>query len=350
MSEDILVEKKNGLGLITLNRPKALNALNHSMIQRMHNTLLAWENDHEVLAVVVQGAGDKAFCAGGDIRGLYDSMTSGSAAHRDFFRDEFALNEYIYRYPKPYIACMDGYVMGGGMGIAQGARYRVVTERSKVAMPEVAIGYFPDVGASHFLSRCPGRIGEYLAVTGITLGAEDALYSNLADWFLPHDQVPVLLEKLQQLTTASAVNEQITQCLLGLGAKQTADDAPLAQVHSLIDDVFLLTHVQNIMDALDVKASQGNAWCADTSALMKKRSPIAMVASLKLIRLGKQLGITECFKLELALNTHWEHVGDFVEGVRALIIAKDNQPQWRFQLSELTQDKTHGLLPLLIAQ
>jgi len=150
MSDDVLFEEKNGLGLITLNRPKALNALNYPMIQRIHEALLDWEKDPQILAVLIRGEGDKAFCAGGDIRSIYESITSGDDEHTHFFRDEYALNEYIYSYPKPYIALMNGYVMGGGMGVSQGASFRVLTERSKISMPEVAIGFFPDVGGSHY--------------------------------------------------------------------------------------------------------------------------------------------------------------------------------------------------------
>ena len=279
MSDEILFEKKNGLGLITLNRPKALNALNYSMIKLMYKTLKDWESDQEILAVLVKGEGEKAFCAGGDIRSIYESITSGSDMHAHFFRDEYALNEYIYTYSKPYIALMNGYVMGGGMGISQGASFRVVTERSKISMPEVAIGYFPDVGASHFLSKCPGSIGEYLALTGVTLDSEDALYANLADWLLPSSNIPAFLEQLERLNANIPASEQLVTILLNLGARNTPLNASLESNCDVIDAIFSLDAVEEIIAALEQAAPNGNVWIAETVGLMKKRSPIAMVGA-----------------------------------------------------------------------
>lgn len=347
MSDEILFEKKNGLGLITLNRPKALNALNYSMIKLMHKTLKDWEGDHEVLAVLVKGEGEKAFCAGGDIRSIYESITSGSDEHAHFFRDEYALNEYIYAYSKPYIALMNGYVMGGGMGISQGASFRVVTERSKISMPEVAIGYFPDVGASYFLSKCPGSIGEYLALTGVTLDSEDALYANLADWLLPSSNIPAFLEQLEQLNANTPASEQLVKILLNLGARNTPLNASLESKCDVIDAIFCLGTVEKIIDALSQAAPNGNAWISETAELMKKRSPIAMVGARETVHRGKHLSISECFSMELALSTRWIEVGDFVEGIRALIIDKDNSPKWAFTLPELTEQKIQKLFPLL---
>ena len=347
MSDEILFEKKKGLGLITLNRPKALNALNYSMIKLMHKTLKDWESDQEVLAVLVKGEGEKAFCAGGDIRSIYESITSGSDMHTHFFRDEYALNEYIYTYSKPYIALMNGYVMGGGMGISQGASFRVVTERSKISMPEVAIGYFPDVGASHFLSKCPGSIGEYLALTGVTLDSEDALYANLADWLLPSSNIPAFLEQLERLNANTPASEQLVTILLNLGAPNTPLNASLESKCDFIDAIFSLNAVEKIIAALEQAAPNGDAWIAETAELMKKRSPIAMVGARETVHRGKHLSISECFSMELELSARWIEVGDFAEGIRALIIDKDNSPKWAFTLPELTEQKIQELFPLL---
>jgi enoyl-CoA hydratase/carnithine racemase len=347
MSDEILFEKKSGLGLITLNRPKALNALNYSMIKLLHQTLKAWAVDTEVLAVLIQGTGEKAFCAGGDIRSIHESITSGGNEHAHFFRDEYALNEYIYSYPKPYIALMNGYVMGGGMGISQGAGFRVATERSKISMPEVAIGYFPDVGASHFLSKCPGSIGEYLALTGVTLDAEDALYANLVDWILPSENMGSFIEKLQSLQANTAASTQVVDILKSLGARNTPNESSLAPKHQLIDSIFSLPRVEQVISQLEQAAPNGPAWLAETAELMKKRSPIAMVGALETIHRGKRLSISECFEMELALSSRWVEVGDFVEGIRALIIDKDNSPQWAYTLPELNEQKVQSLFPLL---
>ena len=186
---DVLIEKRNGLGLITLNRPHALNAINLEMVKTMFTTLKTWEHDDEVKVVLVKGAGEKAFCAGGDIRTVYESLKEGRSDHLTFFAEEFELNQYIYQYPKPYIALMTGYVMGGGMGISQGASFRIVTAKSKISMPEVGIGYFPDVGGSYFLSRCPSAIGLYLGITGVIASGEDAVYANLADWVIEDEKI-----------------------------------------------------------------------------------------------------------------------------------------------------------------
>jgi enoyl-CoA hydratase/carnithine racemase len=347
MSDEILFEKKSGLGLITLNRPKALNALNYSMIQSLHKTLQAWELDPEVMVVLIKGEGEKAFCAGGDIRSIHESITSGGDEHSHFFRDEYSLNEYIYSYPKPYIALMNGYVMGGGMGISQGAEFRVATERSKISMPEVAIGYFPDVGASHFLSKCPGSIGEYLAITGVTLDAEDALYAHLVDWILPSEKISSFVEKLQNLSSDISASPQVRDILVGLGARHTPTNAALAEKREFIDRIFSLPGVEQMIAQLNQTASNGPAWLTETAELMKKRSPIAMVGALASIRRGKHLSISECFDMELALSNRWIEVGDFVEGIRALIIDKDNSPKWAYTLSELDEKKVQSLFPLL---
>ena len=347
MSNDIFFEKRSGLGLITLNRPKALNALNYPMIQLMHQTLKEWERDPEVLAVLVRGEGEKAFCAGGDIRSLYESITSGRDEHAHFFRDEYDLNEYIYRYSKPYIALMNGYVMGGGMGISQGASFRVATERSKISMPEVAIGYFPDVGGSHFLSKCPGSIGQYLALTGVTLGAEDALYAHLVDWILPSEQLARFQECLEALDQQKSTADQIKVILLDLGARNKPHNAQLMERQELIDATFSLGSVGQIIARLDQLAANAPAWIGETAELMKKRSPIAMVGARETVSRGKHLSISQCFAMELALSSRWIEVGDFVEGIRALIIDKDNSPQWAYTLAELNEQKIRELFPLL---
>jgi enoyl-CoA hydratase/carnithine racemase len=174
---------------LTLNRPSSLNALNLPMIRLLRQQLKAWQNDPEVIAVVLRGAGERAFCAGGDIRSLYESFRAQDGLHLTFFEEEYALDHYIYTYSKPILALMDGFVLGGGMGLVQGASLKVITERMKMGMPETGIGYFPDVGGSHFLSRLPGELGTYMGITGNQIRAADALYMGLADWCLPSEKL-----------------------------------------------------------------------------------------------------------------------------------------------------------------
>ncbi|MEH6368413.1 MAG: 3-hydroxyisobutyryl-CoA hydrolase, partial [Pseudomonas marincola] len=181
----VLAEVRNRIGHLTLNRPDGLNVLTLPMVRLLAERFEAWKNDPNVLAVVIRANGEKAFCAGGDVRAIYNSVKAGETEHEVFFAEEYVLDQVIHAYPKPVVALMDGLVLGGGMGLVQGATLRVITERTKMGMPETAIGYFPDVGGSYFLSRLPGELGTYLGVTGLQVRAQDALYARLADYCLP---------------------------------------------------------------------------------------------------------------------------------------------------------------------
>ncbi|MES2184766.1 MAG: enoyl-CoA hydratase/isomerase family protein [Pseudomonadota bacterium] len=339
----ILAEVRSGIGLLTLNRPAALNALSLQMVQDMHRQLRAWADDGAVQAVVVRGAGEKAFCAGGDIRALYDSYRAGDGMYLQFFEEEYALDLYIAEYPKPYIALMDGYVMGGGMGISQNATVRIVTERTRLAMPEVGIGYFPDVGGSYFLPRLPGRLGLYLALTGVQIRAADALYAGLADLWVPAAQLPELVQRLQGLDWRGGGDIQAAVAALVADMQPAAaEPAPLAAVRAAIDRHFSLPDVAATMASLAAQAAevaQGGAakdsdpalatWAADTHALMARRSPLAMGVTRALLSRGASLPLAACLRMELALDRQWFARGDFMEGVRAVIVDKDQQPRWR---------------------
>lgn len=325
---EVLAEVRNHIGHLTLNRPAGLNALNLGMVRSLTAQLQAWADDPQVYAVVLRGAGEKAFCAGGDIRSLYDSFKHGDALHSDFFVEEYALDLAVHHYCKPVLALMDGFVLGGGMGLVQGADLRVVTERSRLAMPEVAIGYFPDVGASYFLSRIPGELGVYLGVSGVQIRAADALYCRLADWYVDSARLADLDHQLDQLQWRHAPLKDLQGVLAKLAVQQLPD-APLAALRPAIDHFFGLPDVASIVEQLQqVTVADSHEWALATAQLMQTRSPLAMAVTLEMLRRGRRLPLEQCFALELHVDRQWFERGDLIEGVRALIIDKDKTPRW----------------------
>lgn len=329
LQDEVLADVRNHIGHLTLNRPAGLNAITLDMVRSLTAQLQAWADDPQVYAVVLRGAGEKAFCAGGDIRSLYDSFKNGDSLHADFFVEEYALDLAIHHYRKPVLALMDGFVLGGGMGLVQGADLRVVTERSRLAMPETAIGYFPDVGGSYFLPRIPGELGIYLGVTGVQIRAADALYCGLADWYLESTRLTDLDQKLDRLQWQDSPLKDLQGVLAKLAVQQLPD-APLAALRPAIDHFFALPDVPSIVEQLQqVTVADSHEWALNTVALMQTRSPLAMAVTLQMLRLGRRLPLEECFALELHLDRQWFERGDLIEGVRALIIDKDKTPRWR---------------------
>jgi enoyl-CoA hydratase/carnithine racemase len=330
--QQVLTSIKNKIGFITLNRPKALNSLSLSMVRVLTQTLLDWRNDQQVRAVVIRSNSEKAFCAGGDIRFFHEVGTrtpkDGSSLLEDFFSEEYALNYLIHHYPKPYIALMDGIVMGGGMGIAQGGgpgRLRIVTERTRMAMPEVNIGLFPDVGGSYFLSRLPGQLGVYLGLTGETIHAADALHANLADIFIPSVQLPSLFEMLTSITESEA-GEAIHSFAAPFRELANPNDSRLKAQQPLIERHFAQNDVRGITASL---AQDDDPFALQTLAVMLKRSPLMMCVTLQQLRRGASLDIADCLRMERTMVRHCFEHGEALEGVRALVIDKDNTPQWR---------------------
>ncbi|MBM6442110.1 MULTISPECIES: enoyl-CoA hydratase/isomerase family protein [Pseudomonas] len=325
---DVLAEVRNHIGHLTLNRPTGLNALTLDMVRTLQRQFDAWAQDPQVHAVVLRGAGEKAFCAGGDIRSLHDSFKNGDTLHQDFFVEEYALDLAIHHYRKPVLALMDGFVLGGGMGLVQGADLRVITEKSRLAMPEVGIGYFPDVGGSYFLPRIPGELGIYLGVSGVQIRAADALYCGLADWYLDSSKLATLDEKLDQLQWRDTPLKDL-QGLLAKLAVQQLPDAPLAALRPAIDHFFALPDVPGIVEQLrTVTVADSHEWATTTADLLETRSPLAMGVTLEMLRRGRRLSLEQCFALELHLDRQWFERGDLIEGVRALLIDKDKQPRW----------------------
>jgi len=343
MSE-LIVETRGRLGLLTLNRARALNALSLPMIRELTRALLAWRDDPQVLAVAVRGMGKEgpfgAFCAGGDIRFFHEAAHAGDPVLDDFFTEEYTLNHLIHTYPKPYIAFMDGIVMGGGMGISQGGSLRVVTERTKMAMPETLIGLFPDVGAGYFLSRCPGRMGEYLALTGHTLVGHDAVTVGLADGFIESGRLPVLWQTLIDTPFESgAAIEHWVATHFSAGHDRTVPET------KRINAVFGRETVLDIVQALEADTSP---WARDTAALLRKRSPLMLNVVLAQIRRARSMGLADDLRMERDMVRHCfqtRHLGranassETVEGIRALAVDKDHSPVWNPpRIEDITPD------------
>jgi enoyl-CoA hydratase/carnithine racemase len=317
----------NRTGLITLDRPRTLNSLSLEMIRALADVLLAWRDDPAVDAVVLRSSTDKALCAGGDIRYFYDvgtlPTTGGSASLEDFFTEEYRLNHLIHFYPKLYVALMDGVVMGGGLGISEagpGTGLRVVTDGTKMAMPEVNIGLFPDVGGSYFLARAPGKLGNYLGLTGLAIRAADALYAGLADTFVPQAQMPALLQLIGAIPGAGlrkAITEFAAPYAVGPGMLETE--------RASIDRHFGAPTVQAIMASL---ARDESVFAQKALAAMRKRSPLLLRVTFELLKRGATMDLADCLRLErILVRRNFEH-GEVLEGIRALVIDKDNQPKW----------------------
>jgi enoyl-CoA hydratase len=320
-SMEVICEKRGEAGVITLNRPRALNALTLPMVRGMRRALDAWATDPAVTRVLVQGAGEKAFCAGGDIRRLTELLQAGE---RDealaFWREEYQLNIVIKRYPKPYISLLDGIVMGGGVGVSLHGSHRVAGDRFLFAMPEVGIGFFPDVGATYALPRLPGSTGMYLALTGDRVKRADAVMLGLCT----HS---VSSETMDALRQALIDGEPVGQAL----SKASADPgpAPLEQVRAVIDRCFSAKSVPAILQSLDDAAAEGSDFAAKTVAGMRAKSPTSMSLAFEQMRRGASLDFEEAMKTEFRIVSRIGDGKDFYEGVRAVLIDKDNQPRWQ---------------------
>ncbi len=325
----VLTEVRNRIGHLTLNRVAAFNAINLEMVRLIQRQLDEWAADDNVVAVVLRANGGKAFCAGGDIRELYNNAKQGNTLNATFFSEEYALDQWIHAYPKPLIALMDGLVLGGGMGLVQGASFRIVTEQARLGMPEVSIGFFPDVGGSYFLSRLPCEAGTYMGVTGNPVDAADALQLGLADWFLHREQILELDRCLDNMQWGSSSQESIRSLLNTLASKR-ATGAKLTTVRAAIEHHFAHASVAEIIASLESETDPTiQQWSKELVATLKTRSPLAMATTLEMLRRGKHLSLADCFRMEYHLGTQWFSKGDFMEGVRALIIDKDKNPQWQ---------------------
>jgi enoyl-CoA hydratase len=331
----ILFDRRGAAGLVTLDRPKALNAVTHAMVRALTETLTEWADDPSITRVVLTASGERAFSAGGDIRALYELGRAGRQQDAlAFWRDEYRLNRLIKRYPKPYLALLDGIVMGGGVGIAIHGSHRIAGDRFAFAMPEVGIGFFPDVGATWFLPRLPGQLGTFCALTGERLGPDDAVASGIATHRVGSARFPELLNALCGPEPVGAVLA---------GVAEPAAAGALAARRSRIDSLFAADQVEEILGALDRAASiddEGAGWAQATGATIRTKCPTSLKIALLQMRRGPRWTFDECLRAEYRIVSRIVYGKDFYEGVRAVIIDKDNAPQWHpGTLAEVSTDE-----------
>lgn len=323
MSDDILFERQGGLGIVRLNRPKALNALTQAMCAALDAKLVEWENDSSVKAVMLKGEGDRAFCAGGDVRHIRNIGKSDPAQARAFFWDEYRMNARIHRFPKPYISLLDGITMGGGVGASAHGSHRVATPKTLFAMPETGIGMFPDVGGSYFLSRCPGALGMYLALTGARLHAADAIYVGYAQSCVPSERLDELQNALASADFGSDAKAGVSEIVARFAVP--AGEPALAAHRALIDRIFGLQSVPAILAALH---ADGSPFATETAAKIAKDSPISLKITHRQIREGAKRSFDECMRMEWRMVNRIIAGHDFYEGVGAVLVDKGRTPIW----------------------
>ena len=338
---EVRLEVVNQVAVFTLDRPRSLNALSQRMVRQLHALLDQVEAEASLRAVLLRGHGPKAFCAGGDVIALAESVRDGTALHRDFFLDEYWLDWRLHRFSKPVVAFMHGIVMGGGMGLAQGASLRLVTDSVRIAMPETRIGLIPDVGASHFFAKMPSPMAAYLALTGTHIGASDALLVNLADARSRVNDPQALNEILACISWHGVPATDTLQSLrkaLAVDAFAThADDAPLLAACTKVFRYFdPALSIQDLVDGLD---RAEDAWAKSTADTLKGHSPLMMALTLRALQSGRRMDLAACLRMEHGLVQHAMACGEFAEGVRAHLVQKDGTPRWTFaNIDSLSQE------------
>jgi enoyl-CoA hydratase len=317
-AQEVIIGNDDGSGHVTLNRPKAINALNFDMCRTIIAALQSWEFDPEIAAIIIDHSAGRGFCAGGDLRALYENIRTGGGEVLDFFRTEYRLDHLLFTLAKPSVCFMDGIVMGGGAGIAMPCRYRVATESTVFAMPETGIGFFPDVGAGWFLSRLPDRIGQWLALTGARLDGADCLRLGLATHYLPRDEVASVKSRIQKAPDELEV-------ILN-NASVSPPPARIDTFHTDIDRLFAPDRIEEIFTLLSADPSP---WASEQLAEIRKKSPRSCKVALRsLAACGKLIQFSEIMQLEYCVASRLARKPDFSEGVRAFVIDKDDSPKW----------------------
>ena len=323
---EVLLRRESGIGRITLNRPRAINALNHKMVLAITNALIEWTNDDTLAAVVLDGSGDRGLCAGGDIRAIYQDAESGGSASLDFWVDEYRLNSRIAHYPKPFVAMMDGLVMGGGVGLSAHASHRVVTDRTVVGMPEVKIGIIPDVGGTYLLARAPGNTGLHIALTGDSISGVDAIGMNLADRLIDHREQAELI---------ALINERGADAALATLSNETSSSPMLAE-RQWIDNCYAADGVDAILERLRSSPSEAAQRAATAIAAA---APTSVKVTHRAVRAARTLGLEAALNQEFRMVSALLRAPDLVEGIRAQIIDKDRNPHWTpATLAEVTPE------------
>ncbi|HHF7365068.1 TPA: enoyl-CoA hydratase/isomerase family protein [Legionella bozemanae] len=323
MTDEVLFNQEGSLGVITLNRPGALNALTLNMILNIQRQLNLWQGDDTIHAVVVRAVSGNAFCAGGDIRSLYFAGQVNDAEQMQFFWHEYRLNHFIHHFGKPYISLIDGIVMGGGVGISMHGSHPIASERFVFAMPETGIGFFPDIGASYLLTRCPGYLGTYLGLTGNRLGPHDAVKAGLVKKMVSSEQMPALYDALMNEDLSIDAFERVNQCLQRFSFVPATEE--VSQIKPLIDVCFAHPTVEMIRESLQ---SANTVWAEAVDNTLAQKSPLSLKVTLAQLQKAKGLSLAQCLQIDYDVVSHFMHDYDFYEGVRALLIDKDKKPQW----------------------
>lgn len=325
MNQDVLTKENGALGIITLNRPKALNALTLEMIAHMHSSLNEWEQNKEIQAVLLHSSERKSYCAGGDIRWLYESGKKEDKKQLQFFRDEYRLNYRIANYGKPVIALTSGLTMGGGIGISLHAALPVASDCTVFAMPETSIGFFPDIGASYFLSRCAGAMGMYLALTGNRFDAYEAQYLGLLTYVVEQQSLDSLKQDLVTLSLENANSSTLEACIASY-TKPANKPCGLEENLESINEYFSQSSLEEIFEKLAVSDS---SWAQNILTVLKSKSPLSLKITFEQIQKAKKLSLGQCLEMDYILAQHFMKSDDFYEGVRAMVIDKDKNPRWK---------------------
>lgn len=320
---------ENGIGWIVLDRPEKHNALSPTMIAELHDLFVHWKDADEVLLICMEGAGDKAFCSGGDVKHLYDVREGNlEDVALDFFGTEYQLNMTMHTYKKPIVTYMNGIVMGGGVGLGVSGSHRIVTEKTKWAMPEMNIGLYPDVGGSYFLNQMPGEIGKYLALTSSAVRGEDALYCGAADYMIGHASWEKLKEALRGEMWSVLTAYQRLDALIEPFTIQKSAPSVLEENREKIDCHFSKSSMEAVIQSLDAEKEAGDQWCAQALKALERMSPTSLKVTLEQLIRGRGLDINACFEMELAMSMNFMQGHDFFEGVRAVLVDKDRNACW----------------------
>ena len=327
MMSDINLRVHGKAGRITLQRPKAMNAMTYEMCLAIEKALIGWKHDSKVELIIIDAQGDRAFCSGGDISDLYEEGRKGNYNYgKKFWDDEYRLNALIAKYPKPYIAFMQGFTMGGGVGISCHGSHRIVCETSKIAMPECSIGLIPDVGGSLLLARAPSNLGYYLGITGTQMDAADAVFAGFADSFIPKNEWPYIIEILEKSGDASILQKYL----------KTPGESQLSKNKKFFEAAFKSKNLSKIVQFLSTSENQVGLLA---SQKITKNCPIAMTYTLEMLsRLSPKSGIEDALGLEYRFTSRAQEYGSFQEGIRAAIIDKDRKPKWKFEIDTVPKE------------